>query len=311
MRTMTRISIAAGAAILCAAGAASAQTFTFQAKEDVKAVEWDASAEAGVIVTTGNSQTTTGTAAAKASRRDGNNRFAVEASGTYARSTIRDFTDDDENGMISEDEITEDGVTSAKNAQIKLRYDRFLTEHNSLYASAAAGFDEPAGKDFVGGGQVGYSRQVYKTDRHEVKAELGYDFTYEDLAAVDQSTSIHSARFFAGWKGALHTETDAEGKVTPTTTAEASAEALVNLNPLDVSTGDGEAGFGEDTRLNGTVGLTTKLLDNISLAVSVTAKFDNVPAPAAPFALPYEPGFVPEAEKLDTISKATLIVSFF
>jgi putative salt-induced outer membrane protein YdiY len=317
MRIRNRSALLAGATIatvtaIMASGAATAnaQSFTFGKPEDVKEVEWSASAEAGLIVTTGNSETTTFVGAAKAARKEGNNKFEAEATGAFARSEVLIATDLDASGTITANEIDEQDATSTKNAQGKLRYDRFLTEFNSLYVSATAGFDEPAGKDFYGGGQAGYSRQVYKDDRHELKAEVGYDFTYEDLSAGD-GTSIHSARVFAGYKGALQTTTDAEGKTEATTTADASVEGLFNVNTLDVPTGDGEAGPFEDTRIIGTAGVSTKLLDNISLAVSFTAKFDNVPAPLAPFALPYADGFVPDADKLDTITKATLIVNFF
>jgi hypothetical protein len=317
MRTRNRSALIASATALtmtaATAGTASAQnpSFTFGKPEEVKEVEWSASAEAGLIFTTGNSETTTFTGAAKASRKEGNNKFEGEASGTFARSEILIAADGpDENTTIDANEITEQDATSAKNAQGKLRYDRFLTEFNSLYVSGTAGFDEPAGKDFYGGGQVGYSRQVYKDDRHELKAEVGYDFTYEELSAGD-GTSIHSARVFAGWKGALQTTTDVEGKTEATTTAEASVEALFNVNTLDVPTGDLEAGPFEDTRINGMAGVSTKLWENISLAVSFTAKFDNVPAPLAIDGAVFTPGFVPDADKLDTITKATLIVNFF
>jgi hypothetical protein len=306
--TAVTVTVASGATTAFAQN----PSFSFAKPEEVKAVEWSASAEAGLIFTTGNSETTTFVGAAKAARKEGNNKFEAEATGAFARSEvlIPDESPDDDNETIDPGEIKEQDATSTKNAKGKLRYDRFLTEFNSLYVTATAGFDEPAGKDFFGGGQAGYSRQVYKDDRHELKAEVGYDFTYEDLSAGD-GTSIHSARVFAGYKGALQTTTDAEGKTEATTTADASVEGLFNVNTLDVPTGDLEAGPFEDTRIIGTAGVSTKLLDNISLAVSFTAKFDNVPAPLAPFATPYTPGFVPDADKLDTLTKATLIVNFF
>jgi hypothetical protein len=57
--------------------------------------------------------------------------------------------------------------------------------------------------------------------------------------------------------------------------------------------------------------LTTKITPDVALSVSITAKYDRNPAPLPPLALPYEPGFVPVAEELDTIMKATLIISLF
>jgi hypothetical protein len=111
--------------------------------------------------------------------------------------------------------------------------------------------------------------------------------------------SIHSVRVFAGYKGT----------VTETTALEASIEALSNLNTLD--TVPEEAGPGDDTRINGLASVNTKITDDISLSVSFQAKFDNTPSPRPPLALPYDAGFVPVADKLDTITKASVIVSLF
>ena len=41
-----------------------------------------------------------------------------------------------------------------------------------------------------------------------------------------------------------------------------------------------------------------------------TARYDNVPAPLAKFALPFAPGFEPVSDKLDTITKVSLMVKF-
>ena len=66
---------------------------------------------------------------------------------------------------------------------VKGRYDRFFTANNSGYAAASAAADKIAGKSFYGGGQVGYSRQVYKSPMHLLVAELGYDFSHERYVA--------------------------------------------------------------------------------------------------------------------------------
>jgi len=305
--------VASGWLALSASGAAAQPnpSFTYGKQEDVKdvkEVEWSATAEAGVLVSTGNSRTTTLVGTGKASRKDGDNKFEVEATGAYAKSTVRIVVDRDPTGTVGpEDDIIDQRAVSAKNAQLKLRYDRFLTDHDSLYLTAVAGFDQPAGKDFAGGGQAGYSRLLYKSEFQEAKAEVGYDFTYEDLSAVDNPTSIHSLRAFVGYKGALTTEKGDDGKLKALTGVDVSVEGLFNVNPLDVPTG--HAGPFEDTRINGNAAITTKLLDDIALNVSFTAKFDNVPAPLA-LPIPYAPGFLVEAEKLDTLTKATLVVTF-
>src|SRR3954470_23325741 len=71
--------------------------------EKVKDTEYTASAEAGIVFTTGNSETTTASAGFKASRKKNDNKLAVEASLTYAKASVRALNDLNGNGMIDED----------------------------------------------------------------------------------------------------------------------------------------------------------------------------------------------------------------
>lgn len=287
---------------LLLAGPALAQDPTFQfgkAEEvkDVKGVEWDASAEFGLVFTTGNSETTTITGGAQAARKEGDNKFSAELDGAFARAGVRQLADNNGNGQIDdESEITTVSTTSSRNLTGKLRYDRFLTEHNSLFVAAVASTDEPAGKELAFGGQLGYSRQLYKSEKHELAGEAGLDFSREQLVSGDP-LSIISARLFLGYKGTL----------SETTNADASAETLMNLNELDTPTGT--ASLGQDTRVNGKLGITSKLTSSLSINTGLELKYDNKPAPLKIANL--AAGFVPESSKLDTIMKASLIYSFF
>ncbi len=264
--------------------------------KDVKEVVWTAKGEAGLVATTGNSQTTTITVGGNVTRKDVSNKFDGVLVGTFARATTRVATDLDGDAAIGPDELSDTTATSAENAALKLRYDRYLTELDSLYIAALGAIDRPAGKKFQGGGQVGYSRSLYKTERHEALAELGYDLSYLRLEAGD-STSIHSVRGFAGYKGKIKAET----------AIEASLEALFNANTLTF--GEREAGPFRDGRFNGMVGVTTSLSSKLSLSASFAFKFDNFPAPLAKIGdLPFEPGFEPASDRLDTITKISLIV---
>lgn len=294
--------IAGAFALMVQANGAVAQPapefkFAKPAEELPKEVEWKASAEGGLIVTTGNSQARTVAGAFKGSRIAGKDKFEFTAAGAYARSSIFVAVDGNVDGAISADEIQRPSTTSTKAWEAKGRYDRFLTKSNSLYLAALVSGDTPAGKEFVGGGQFGYSRRIFKNDKHELVSEVGYDFSYENLVAGN-GVSIHSARLFAGYMG----------KLTDDTGVSASAEALLNVNEL--STPVGEVSPLEDTRLVGKTELTTKLVKNISFSFAFQAKYDNAPAPRAPFGIPYEMGFLPLSDKLDTITKATLIVNF-
>jgi len=264
--------------------------------KDVKAVVWTAKGEAGLVATTGNSQTTTISAGANVTRKDADNKFDGVLTGTFARATTFTATDANGDGAISADELDQVTATSAENAALKLRYDRYLTELDSLYIAALGAIDRPAGKDFQGGGQVGYSRSLYKTDNAQALAELGYDLSYVRLVDGD-STTIHSVRGFVGYKGKIKTETSLE----------ASVEGLVNGNAITF--GDREAGAFKDVRLNGTIGVTTSLSSKLSLNASFAVKFDNFPAPLAKIGnLPFAPGFEPLADRTDTITKVSLIV---
>src|SRR5258706_15570363 len=97
--------------------AAADPKFEFGKREElekVKEIELAASAEAGVVFTTGNSETTTVTGGFKASRKTGHNKLAIEGSLTYARAGVRVLADANGNGMIDdESEIaTQDLVTA-------------------------------------------------------------------------------------------------------------------------------------------------------------------------------------------------------
>jgi hypothetical protein len=291
------------AATVFAATPVHAQTpkFEFGKSEEVekvKDVEWNAQAEAGVVFTTGNSETTTVSAGFKASRKTGFNKFSLEGGLTYAKSGTRVLRDNNANGMIDdESEITTVDTTTAESYAAKARYDRFLTKFNSLFVALLASRDRPAGKEKALGVQVGYSRQLYKTKSAEAVAEIGYDFSREDLTA-GKSLSIHSLRAFVGFKA----------EMTEGTTLDASLEALTNVNEEELPTGR-DGGPGKDTRVIGKVGVASKIGKNLSVSTSIELKYDHRPGPLPIMNLAM--GFVPEASGLDTIMKASLIYQIF
>ena len=300
MRSL-RLILSSAALVAVAAPAALAQPtpkFEYGKQDDVKDVkdtEWTATAEAGLVFTTGNGRTTTITAGAKASRKQKENKFSFEAAGTLARASNL-AAKEGATAPFSATEIVRESSTSAQNYQVKLRYDRFLSEFNSLFVAALGGADVVAGKDFAGGGQLGYARLLYKTERHEVSAELGYDFSYEDY--VDEAAdplSIHSARGFVGYKG----------KLSETTSVDGSLEVLANVNEQS----DTVAAF-EDIRANLAGNVSAKLTKSMALSFGITAKFDNVPAPLSIKGLELDPLNPPQSLKLDTTTKASLIVTF-
>ncbi|HUQ06167.1 MAG TPA: DUF481 domain-containing protein [Kofleriaceae bacterium] len=270
--------------------------------KDVKGTEWDATAEAGVVLTTGNSRVTTVTGGFKATRKQAKNKFSAEAAGAFARTSNLVANDINGDMVLQSDEVRREDKDSAKTVASKLRYDRFLTEKNSLFVAALAGADPLAGKDFIGGGQLGYSRLLYLSPSHELAGEFGYDFSYENFATDDptatQSLSIHSARAFTGYKG----------KLNETTTVEGSLEVLANLVGQTINTTD-VSPF-EDLRVNLGGSIAAKLSKSVAMSFSITAKYDNVPAPLAIAGFMLDPDDPPEASRMDTTTKASIIVTF-
>lgn len=266
----------------------------------VKGTEYNASAEAGIVFTTGNSETITATAGLKAARKTGKNKLAFEGSLTYAKSGVRVLADTNGNGLVDDaSEITTAETTTANTLAGKIRYDRFLTAHNSLFVAVLGARDVPAGKDLVLGAQVGYSRQLYKSKTAEAVAEIGYDYSHEDLV-TGPSNSIHSLRGFLGYKA----------EMTAGTTFETNLEALTNLNEEELATRNGEpATLGEDTRMLFKASVSSKISKNLSFQTSLEVKYDQRPGPLGIKNL--APMFVPEAAKLDTIMKASLIYTIF
>jgi hypothetical protein len=269
------------------------------AEEEVKIIEWKASAQAGLVLNTGNADTVSVSASANVSRNDGKNRFSLDVGGAYAKAAFDQAVDKNMDGSYSEDEITRQEKNVAGLWNLKFRYDRFLTRNNILYAAAFAWGNSPAGKNVVAGGQAGYARQLYKSEMHLVMLEVGYDYSYENLVAPVPDLHIHSLRGFFGYNIA----------VTKDTALGAEIEVLCNMNELDAGGGYIASPF-EDTRVNAKILLNTRLWKRLSFRFSFTARYDNVPAPRPPLDLPFTAGFLPRAEKLDTLTDASLIFSF-
>lgn len=284
------------------------------------APEWTAQVKGGLISAAGNSQATNVNMGASASRKAGDNKFALDFAGAYGETKNRVFNPaltGSPTTVDSDAEITRTKVQSTNNLLGKARYDRFLTENNAAYVASALGRDEIAGKKLFGGGQAGYSRQLISNEQHLVLGEFGYDFSYESYnAAGADAVSVHSARVFVGETWKISDVTGVYGNV----------EALFNLNKeggafnVNKKAPSGEAAKGvgafKDTRVNAKAGLTTTLWKNLSFGFGFTLRYDQNPAPLSlpkgPPAGPADPPatpYTPFAEKIDVITEASLIVT--
>src|SRR5262249_13631135 len=122
--------------------------FQFGKQEEVKEIEWKAQAKAGLVLTTGNSQTATLTAGTWLSRKEKENKLSFDAGLAYAKSSIFVLQDLNGNGTIDNpQEMQRLDSTTVNQWFAKARYDRFFTEHNSAYVSANFAGDAVAGKD--------------------------------------------------------------------------------------------------------------------------------------------------------------------
>lgn len=308
---MQKASFVAAMVVAASSAYADDPKFVYGKHDDVKDVkkdvEWNASAEAGAVFTTGNSEITTVTGGFHASRKTKDNKFAIDGNLAYARTGIRALNDLNGNGLVDgpEELVTVETIT-AETYLAKARYDRFLTPTDSLFIAAIASRDIPAGKENDLGGQLGYSRQIHHTDHSDAQAEIGYDYTHESLVS-GKSNSIHSARLFVGFKN----------KLTEGTDLTISGELLTNLNKESLTTAaahNNDPDYGsalKDTRFNFHLDVSAKVGKNLAFQTAIDAHFDNRPAPLALPGLMLADGVVIEATKLDTIMKASLIYTFF
>jgi hypothetical protein len=271
-----------------------------------KPVEWTATAEAGLVLITGNAESTAIGGGIHASRKAGLNKLSIDGTAAYVKTGLLALNDKNGNGIVDNTgELTEVDTVTAETLVGKMRYDRYLDEMQSLYAAALGLRDVPAGKEYALGGQVGYSRRLEKDKTSETVAEAGIDYSGEqDIGNPPMHDppilQIISFRAFIGYKG----------EMVPGTTLAASLEALTNLNHETLVTMQSGNTF-DDTRLNGRIAISTKIGKGLAVETSIESHFDNRPAPLQVKGVMLAPGFVPPAEKLDTIMKFNLIYAFF
>ena len=306
-------------ALLAGTGAAYAQnvavpTYEFgKVPEKVKPVEWKVQAKGGVADHHRRLADRTGNLGLTGSRQQGINKLSLEASVAYGRSNILAPVLETNMAARRADARRRRGPrpTSWRPGPLRSFHHRRTT---SAYALGQLGADKMAGKKLVGGGQVGYSRQLIKNDMHTAVAELGYDFSYESY--VPQPGKTHHAGghpLGAGLRGRA-VQADQGRRASP-----ASVEALFNLNKekaLTPSTPPAPPTAWTRSRTRASparLGLTTTLCKSLSFGFGFTVKYDQNPAPraAAPPARPLrDPGFQPFADKVDTLTEATLIYTF-
>jgi hypothetical protein len=284
------------------------------AKPPTTEAAWTAQAKGSLLVTSGNSQSRNGVLALSGSRLAGKNKVSLDGQVAYGRSKVVIPVRDPMNPQLIVG-LARQTDTTTNQWLIRGRDDYFFTANNAGYVLAQIGADPIAGKELHGGAQAGYSRQLWKDERHTAVAELGYDFSYESYKAqpgkVIDPVQIHSARLFLG----------EELKVSEDTGFKVGFEALFNLNKENALEERGlepdpaprkEVAAFKDTRLMAKAALSTKLWRNVSFAFGFTLKYDQNPAPrplpstaaGAMFAGTFF------SDEVDTLTEATLVFTF-
>lgn len=258
---------------------------------------WAVDAQAGLVMSTGNGQATSLSAGAEGAWQSDNNKIGIGLGGAYARAGFVVTNDADSDGDIDADEYERVSRTTTRSMNVIARYDRLVSDNNALFVSALAATNEPAAKKFVGGVQVGYGRNLLRSKVHRIVADTGYDLSFE--------TPIAGATFASH---SLLGRLRYEGKLSPDSALGASLEALINLNKLN--TPGGTTDRFRDRRTTSRLSITTRVHRDLRFRFAFEASHDSRPSLLAATNLPFESGFEPRAQKLDTKTTAVLIVSF-
>jgi hypothetical protein len=275
-------------------------------KPPAQPTAWKVAAKGGLLATTGNSQSRSGSLSLTASCESLRSKVSFEGMAAYGQSNILVPVLDasgDVAGLRRQSQVT------TNQWKARGRYDRFLTVNNAAYLAATVGADRIAGKSLLGAGQIGYSRQLLKTDVHTAAAELGYDAAFESYVGPASTVAIHSARVFLG----------DQAKLTADTALNLSVEALFNINTEHAPDATDPTGARDrvkpfhDSRVIGKAGINTTLWKKLGFGFGVTVAYDQNPAP-----LPvpkggsgkYAAGFFPFAARVDTLTEATLVFTF-
>lgn len=234
-------------------------------------VENTLSAELGGTLVTGNAVFYAVNGALAGSSRWNRNKLSVGGGVNIGAAQ----SDTDGDGLLSAAERSAGFTQNVKRYWAEGRYDRFVTDRDSLYVLAGAFVDPFAGYDLRSHEQIGYSRLLVDAEATSLRAELGFDVAQENyVEGIDPNRAdIYAGRLLVG---VSHKFNDAVGF---TDTFE------LYENVVDLS----------DLRMLNTATLSSALSTKLSVKLSHALVFDNVPVE----------GFV----SLDQTTMLTLVAS--
>ncbi len=225
---------------------------------DAQTEEWKANAGLNALINTGNSSNVTVGGNALTSYRLLKNKIEWSGAVNYGR---------------AKDTGTGVTTTNTKNWFTQLRYDRYLSNPVSLFALGRIGADVPAGFNRRYGTAAGLAHELYRTDPHFFKYEVGFDWTREERTDATKD-NLYSGRLFLQYIL----------KISEFASFNQDIENLFNVES------------GKDYRLNSLTGVTAKLTNKIALKAGYAVRFDNVP--------------VAGKKKVDTSTQVGIVVDF-
>jgi putative salt-induced outer membrane protein len=204
---------------------------------------------AGGLLASGNSRSLALTGSGMLRLRRGANEYSANAAGNYGRSAPTP---------------ADDMQTSVSNIQGRVRYDRFLSEHWSLFVAQSARKDRFQGLALRLNFDPGVAYFFFDEDKHRLWAELGYDFQYDvrENAAlrasptpIDKTEARHSGRGFLGY----------ENNINEVLRFNTGVEYIQAVSKS------------ENWRLNWDSGLTSAISNAFSLSTTFNLRYDNNP----------------------------------
>lgn len=210
-------------------------------------------AEFGGAWVSGNTVAYTLNGAARGAHRWKYNQVSARLGAMVGRAVA----DTDGNGHLSDDERTAGEAETARRYEGEVRYDRFLSRKDSLYVLSGAFADRFAGYDWQVHGQLGVSHAFVQMKTAAFYGEIGVDVAREDFieGADPNAQNVISPRLLIGGGYAFN----------PAVRIDDQVELLENLLQRD------------DIRVRETASLTAALTTKLSIRVSYTLAFDNVP----------------------------------
>lgn len=230
------------------------QKAEFAADEEESPDATELSVSAGALLAAGNSKTAAGTAATRFRIRRDANQFKATGAINYAQSST------DPNQPME---------PTVDNSQTNVRYDRFISQHFTLFLSTSTRRDRFQKIDFRLNLDPGVGYYLLATAKRQLWTELGYDYQYEVRARsavnegeatgeeIDRTEGSHNGRLFLGYEDMVNSQVSFS----------TGFEFLQSLTERDAYR------FGWD------VALTSNLVGGLSTALTFSLLYNNTPLP--------------------------------